>query len=626
MNQHREREPANEAWLRQYLGGRGPDRQDEVADLIRGLASDEDAPGGIGLKQILHVAPWTRESDLVLDAAIQVTIEQDPGQDIVRVAESLAAEYPELSRHIQRAAILGALMETSGTGAARQSAILDLPSGFGPPDYDGRPRYELREFLGAGCQGTVYSAVDRLFSHPERPCLVALKLGHEPIAEQERERANGEALRARRISHPGVVRVTDHGRDESGRPFAAFEFVDGVALDVWVRSKPGPIAIRDAVRVVVELCDALQAAHSAGVVHRDLKPSNVLVDRSGAARVTDFGVAREPGLPLDVSRSYSSRGSLAFMAPEQYRCEPGADAPYADVYGLGGLLFWLLTGQFPNGDSARAAIDRLESPDGPARDPRESRPDTPDALARVVKRALCPSVTERYGSAQALGSDLRAWLDHRPIDWQRPTSTKRLAMVVRRHPIKSAASAIAVLLIAGLAVAVQQAVASARLQRAEAASALRESELQAQVALLQERYDAQKQRVADARERIETWMGVLGATRYVEPGEYLAVLGSLSRLEIFQDASVADALNENRIGIAREVLASLAAEGQSDSLEAAMWNALLGTWLLQVGEREEAIGHLAQAEQRMAAVLEADDPWLVSLREAISSGGGTRPQ
>ncbi len=600
------------------LVGLGPDREDEVADRIRALGCSSPAHRPIRLQDILDVVPWIREADVALDAAIQVDLAGRDGLGAEEAAEELVAEHPELRRQIQRAAILSALMGSSGTGfACDRTQTRMLPCDYGAPDLDGNPRYELRSVLGTGSQGTVYLAVDRLFSERHAPCMVALKIGHRTLGVDQQRADAREAIRARRVSHPGVVRVIEHGVDDTGRAFSVFELVEGVPLDTWLRNRSGETDAREATQIVSSLCVALQAAHSAGIVHRDIKPSNILIDRAGVVRITDFGVARDSGIPLDSSRAYSSRGSLGFMAPEQYRGDPEADAPYADVYSLGGILFWLLTQRFPNGDSASEAIARLEADATYPRDIRPYRSNVPSALVRVIERSLSPDVTRRYGSAEAFGHDLRAWLANKPIEWQRPSMAERSVKFVRRKPIPVAAGAFAALACIALVYGIVDGRADARLHEARAIAAEREGVLQAQLATLEERQAAQAQRERDARERIKSWMGVLQATRLVEPGEYLAVIGSLSRLELFQENSVAESLANNRIGIARDVLASLEVEGHADSLESAIWNGLLGTWLLREGEQQESAMYLRRAESRMSEILDDSDPWLQEIRSAL---------
>lgn len=598
-----------------------PDMDDEVADKIRVLAGQLRSSGeAIELKPFLEAIPWLRESDVALDAAISECLESGAAGSIERSASRLAEEYPEFSSKIQRAVILGAMLESSGTpSATRLSQHFRLPCEYGPPDYDGRPRYELRSVLGSGCQGTVYAAVDRLFSQPEAPSFVALKIAHRQAGGHGDPHQSSEAIRARRVRHAGVVRALDRGTGEDGREYATFELVDGLPLDTWARARRDSLTIRSVVRLVADMCDGVQAAHAAGLVHRDLKPSNILIDKDGAPRVTDFGVAREAALPLDAASGYSSRGSLAFMAPEQYRREPGSDAPLADVYALGGLLYWLLTGQFPNGQDAAAAMDRLEQTD-PAPEPlsvRAHRSGVPMALDLIISRATAPATTHRYGSAFGFGADLRSWLEHKPIPWQRVSTPLRAKMLATRHPYISAGIALSAVVIGALLIGIVQQRADARLEQATWAARLEQTELKAELGASKEREAGQRLRIKDAQDRLKSWLGILRGSRDIEVAEYIAIIGSLSASEIFQEPPVASMLLEERITTGRGAIAKLESEGYGTTLEAAIWRGVVGTWLTRAGQPSEGLGLLRTAERQLRDILDPNDPWLATLADTI---------
>ncbi len=431
--------------LREILA-RFPNLDDrQLADLIEADATIRLADGlAVELDRYLAAIPDLPSRALPLDTAIDYALRWlAPGgtQAItVEAAEELIARYPALADPIREAVVLGQALESAAEQPAPAEAgapAPELPRGFGPRMASRRPRYLLKKQLGRGSHGAVFLAVDRHLSETNRPAWVALKiLGGEPTAAA-RQRLIDEACKARRVDHPNVVRVLDWGTAETGEVYVVFEYVDGASLDDWLIERGGKASPRDAARLVAKIARAIQAAHSAGVVHCDLKPANVLVTRDGVPKVTDFGVAaREQEYPEGSAwpDPKGRIGNLAFIAPEQYRLEEGSLAPPADIYALGGLLYYLLTGSLPNGDTAEE-IARTHDPAygrTAAPSPRHLRPEIDRDLDRICRRALAPHKAERYPTADAMAVDLDLWLAHRPIEWMRPGIGRRLRLMARR--------------------------------------------------------------------------------------------------------------------------------------------------------------------------------------------------
>ncbi|MCH7988090.1 MAG: serine/threonine protein kinase, partial [Planctomycetes bacterium] len=171
-----------------------------------------------------------------------------------------------------------------------------------------------------------------------------------------------EANKARRINHPNVVRVIDKGTVDD-MEYIVHEYIDGGNLHSWTAARSGLPTPVEAARLVVQISRGVQAVHSAGLAHCDLKPSNVLIDKEGTAKVADFGVARRLAQSDDPeqTRSESPVGNLAFQAPELYHRERGAIAPRADIYALGGLLMFLISGIPPNGSDIGEVRSFLEN-------------------------------------------------------------------------------------------------------------------------------------------------------------------------------------------------------------------------------------------------------------------------
>src|ERR1700755_3526553 len=254
--------------------------------------------------------------------------------------------------------------------------------------------YRVTGVAGRGGMGVVYRAEQLDLQRP-----VALKLIATPLARDEdfRERFGREARAAAAIDPPNVIPVYSAGEDE-GRLFLAMRYVEGEDLRTLVQ-REGPLDPARAASVIAQIGNALDAAHARGLVHRDIKPANVLLDGEHAY-LTDFGLTKR--LTGETTMTGSGRwvGTLGYIAPEQIRGE-GVDAR-ADVYALGCLLFYVLTGVAPyRRDSDEATL--YAHLNDPPPDATALSPDVPRALADVVERALAKDPDDRFPSAGDLG-------------------------------------------------------------------------------------------------------------------------------------------------------------------------------------------------------------------------------
>ncbi|MCY1009745.1 protein kinase [Nannocystis pusilla] len=260
-------------------------------------------------------------------------------------------------------------------------------------------RYRIEALAGRGGMGAVYRAVDVLVGD-----VVALKVLGQSVTPKLLEGFRREVRLARRISHPNVARTHDMG-EHGGVPFLIMEFVDGTTLQELLRDDTGAagLAPARAARIALSVCEALTAAHAAGVVHRDLKPANILLEAEGRVVLTDFGIAR----PLDGQHTQGLLGTPVYMAPEQVAGAP-VDAR-TDLYAVGLVLFEMLTGRLPfAGDTAfAAAVARLNEP---PLDVLAVRPDAPEPLAELVRQCLSQEPDRRPASAAAIAERLRGWL------------------------------------------------------------------------------------------------------------------------------------------------------------------------------------------------------------------------
>ncbi|MGH3728573.1 MAG: protein kinase domain-containing protein [Micromonosporaceae bacterium] len=264
-------------------------------------------------------------------------------------------------------------------------------------------RYELQTPLGRGGMAEVWRAWD---SRLERAVAVKI-LDQVGLADPGGvERFRREALAVARIAHPNIVGGYDFGT-EDGRPYLVMELVAGQTLAD--RLAEGPLPIADVVRIATQTCDALQAAHQAGVVHRDIKPENLIMTAGGTVKVLDFGIARlqDTANQAALTRTQMVVGTSHFMAPEQ--ATGGTADPRTDLYALGCVLYALLTGAPPfQGENPMSVL--YQHLHHTARPIRESRPEVPAALDELVMGLLAKDPGGRPGSAAAV----RAALDSHP--------------------------------------------------------------------------------------------------------------------------------------------------------------------------------------------------------------------
>ncbi len=288
--------------------------------------------------------------------------------------------------------------------------------------------------------GVVLRAFDPALRRPVAIKVIAGAL--DPIGRHA-ERFVREARAAARLRHPGIVAVHEVGA-HAGRPFIVLDWVDGESLDrVLAR---GRLAPRRAATIVRDLARALAHAHGAGILHRDVKPQNVLIDRGGAVRLGDFGLARD--LTAIDQATLTAPGQLVgtpeYVAPEQARGDPDV-GPAADVWGAGAVLYRALLGRSPfPGETVLEVLDRVFTAE-PER-PRRLDRTIPRDLETIALRCLDKRPERRYASAEALADDLDRHLAGEPIAARPIGRLERVARWARRDRAFAATVAIGLLL------------------------------------------------------------------------------------------------------------------------------------------------------------------------------------
>lgn len=305
----------------------------------------------------------------------------------------------------------GATAPYRGTAASSRP----MPEAFGD--------YEFIEEVGRGGMGVVYRAWQKPLHRK-----VALKMmtSGDLASSEEITRFRAEAAAIGQLDHPNIVPIYETG-EHQGRAYFSMKFIEGETLAARVAR--GPLPAEEAAQLLFTLAEAVEHAHSKGILHRDLKPSNVLLDTEGQPHITDFGLAKmiqPPATPqveaagkgkpdlLSLTQSGAILGTPSYMPPEQAGRFRGSLTPACDVYSLGAILYHLLTGRPPF--QAATLVDTLmlvlEQDPVP---PRMLNPKVPRDLENICLKCLQKPIDLRYSSAAALAADLHAYLEGQPI-------------------------------------------------------------------------------------------------------------------------------------------------------------------------------------------------------------------
>src|SRR5437660_3151127 len=307
--------------------------------------------------------------------------------------------------------------------------------------------YELLEEIGRGGQGVVFRA--RQKSLNRTVALKVISLG-QWASKAHVKRFRREAEAAASLEHPGIVPIHEVGERE-GQCYFSMKFVEGGQLDEVVRREPS--SIRRAVELVAKVARTVHYAHEHGILHRDIKPGNILLDQHGEPHLTDFGLARLVEADSTVTGTLDVLGTPSYMAPEQAAGNNTEISRNTDVYGLGAVLYQLLTGHppFAGGTTYETVKLLLETEPRP---PRQLNPKVDRDLSTICLKCLEKDPKRRYSSALALAEDLEHWLKHDPIRAKPSGFFTHARKWVRRNPSTTVLVTLLLALAAGLSVTI----------------------------------------------------------------------------------------------------------------------------------------------------------------------------
>src|SRR5213596_3407310 len=329
--------------------------------------------------------------------------------DAVAEVDSSSGNKDELSRDNAK--------DTSGVDEAVRAATMLGELGD----------YELLEEIGRGGQGVVFRA--RQKSLNRTVALKVISLG-QWASKAHLKRFRREAEAAASLEHPGIVPIHEVG-ERDGSCYFSMKFIEGGQLDEVARREPMPI--RRAAELIAKVARTVHYAHEHGILHRDIKPGNILLDAKGEPHLTDFCLARLVESESSVTHTLDVLGTPSYMAPEQAAGNNAAVGSVTDVYGLGAVLYQLLTGHPPFAGGTTYETIKLVLDTEP-RQPRLLNPKIDRDLSTICLKSLEKDPKRRYPSALALAEDLERWLKHEPIRARHTGIFARGRKWVQRNP------------------------------------------------------------------------------------------------------------------------------------------------------------------------------------------------
>ena len=317
------------------------------------------------------------------------------------------------------------------------SAPASLPRTFG--------EYDLLDEIARGGMGIIYRARQLRLNR-----LVAVKVlaAGEFSSPDFRARFRTEAEAAANLDHPHIIPIYEVG-EQDDRPFLSMKLVDGQNLAE--RLGNAPMGNREAARLMIALARAVHYAHQRGILHRDLKPNNVLLDADGQPHLTDFGLAKLMEKESTITKTAAVLGTPSYMSPEQAAGHTKGLSTSVDVWGLGAILYELLTAQPPFAGGTTMATVRQVIENDPRR-PTQLNPRASRDLEVICLKCLQKEPSRRYASADAVADDLQRWLNHEPIRARPASAWEKISKLVRRRPaLAGLATALTLVAVLGLA-------------------------------------------------------------------------------------------------------------------------------------------------------------------------------
>jgi serine/threonine protein kinase/tetratricopeptide (TPR) repeat protein len=309
--------------------------------------------------------------------------------------------------------------------------------------------YELLEEIGRGGQGVVFRAWQRSLNRPVAVKIIGIG---QWTTNTHVKRLRREAEAAAKLNHPGIVPIYEVG-ERDGTYYFSMRFVEGDHLDEVVSR--GAASARQGAELIAKVARTVHYAHEHGILHRDIKPGNILLDANGEPHLTDFGLARFVEHGSTVTGTLEVMGTPSYMAPEQAVGNNAAISSATDVYGLGAVLYELLTGHPPFAGGTTYETVRLLL-DSEPRQPRSWNRKIDRDLSDICLKCLEKNPRDRYSSALTLAEDLERWLRHEPIRAKRSGFLIRSRKWVQRNPMIAALIMLSVVLAAGLGVMIWQ--------------------------------------------------------------------------------------------------------------------------------------------------------------------------
>jgi hypothetical protein len=283
--------------------------------------------------------------------------------------------------------------------------------------------YEILDEIGEGGMGTVYKAKQ---ARLER--IVALKVLLPNLSKKKDfvERFMREARNAARLEHPNIVTIHEVG-EEGDTYYFSMNYIEG--RDIEDLLSGGPLDLSDAVMIVSQVASGLDHAHKKGVVHRDIKPANIIVDQSGRAVITDFGIARA-AWEEKLTGTGASMGTIEYMSPEQFKGGTEPDAK-SDIYALGATFYRMVVGgsPFPGQTTHEVMYKKFNEKPLP---PSSVNPSLPAWVDEIVMKAIDEDPGDRYGSAIEFANALRKGAGEAPIKAQGPVPTKEVSVAPKK--------------------------------------------------------------------------------------------------------------------------------------------------------------------------------------------------